>query len=83
MKRFLFFGMLLTNVAFGQKNFEAYNTLSFSTNPLRPLMGIVDLNVHLPTTKNQSVVLGYHHYSFLYIYDRANFPTFLNSYGEK
>ena len=83
MKRFLFFGMLLTNVAFGQKNFEAYNTLSFSTNPLRPLMGIVDFNVHVPTTENQSIVAGVHHYSFFYVYDRANSPTFLNSYGEK
>lgn len=82
MKRILFFGMLLTNVAFVQKNFGGYNTLSFSTNLMRPLMGIVDLNVHVPTTKNQSVVAGVHHYSFFYIYDRANAPTFFNSYGE-
>ena len=51
---------------------ERLNALSYSTNPLRPLVGIVDLNVSFPTKTNQALIVGAHHYSYFYDYTRQN-----------
>ena len=67
---------------FGQADFELFNRTSASTNYLRPLTGVVDLNVHVPTTQSQALIAGIHHYSWFYIYDRANSYNWLSNYGE-
>jgi len=60
---------------------EQFNQKSYATNYYRPFTGIVDLNLHVPTTRSQAVIAGLHHYSFFYIYDRLNDDNFFNTYG--
>ena len=67
---------------YGQQNFETFNKMSFSSNYVRPLTGIVDVNIQIPTTPSQAVIAGVHHYSWFYIYDRSNSYNWLSNYGE-
>ena len=82
MKRITFLVLLWSSSLMGQQNFEAFNTMSFSTNYMRPLTGIVDINVQVPTTPSQALIAGVHHYSWFYIYDRSNSYNWFSSYGE-
>ena len=82
MKRITFLVLLWSSSLIGQQNFEAFNTMSFSTNYMRPLTGIVDINVQVPTTPSQALIAGVHHYSWFYIYDRSNSYNWFSSYGE-
>ena len=82
MKRITFLVLLWSSSLIGQQNFEAFNTLSFSTNYMRPLTGIVDVNVQVPTTASQALIAGIHHYSWLYIYDRSDSYNWFSNYGE-
>jgi hypothetical protein len=82
MKRITFLVLLWSSSLIGQQNFEAFNTMSFSTNYMRPLTGIVDVNVQVPTTQSQALIAGVHHYSWFYIYDRSNSYNWLSNYGD-
>ncbi|MGB0194518.1 MAG: hypothetical protein ACPF8Z_04890 [Schleiferiaceae bacterium] len=82
MKRISILVFLWSSALLGQQNFEAFNTTSFSTNFMRPLMGIVDVNVQVPTTPSQALIAGIHHYSWYYIYDRSNSYNWFSQYGE-
>ena len=65
---------------------ERLNALSYSINPLRPLVGILDLNVNIPTKLNQALVAGAHHYSYFYDYtrpDRAGELNYLQNHTEE
>lgn len=81
MRRLILLLTLYSATVSAQTDYSAFNTLSYSTNVIRPFFGIVDFNVHIPTTPNQSIVAGAHHYSYLFIYDRANNDNWLNTHN--
>ena len=82
MKRITILVLLWSSSLIGQQNFAAFNKMSFSSNYVRPLTGIVDINVQVPTTPSQALIAGVHHYSWFYIYDRSNSYNWFSSYGE-
>ena len=53
MKRITILVLLWSSSLIGQQNFEAFNKMSFSSNYVRPLTGIVDVNIQIPTTPSQ------------------------------
>lgn len=77
VKNFLLFAALLPSVLLAQE-LDRYNALSYSTSPLRPVMGILDLNVVIPTKPTQALITGIHHYSYLYDYTRPDEAAELN-----
>ena len=82
MKRITILVLLWSSSLIGQQNFEAFNKMSFSSNYVRPLTGIIDVNIQIPTTPSQGLIAGVHHYSWFYIYDRSNSYNWLSNYGE-
>ena len=57
---------------------------SFKVRPFRPIFGIIDATAELKLISNTSMVLGFHHYSYLYRYGQPNDPSrsyLLNHYG--
>ena len=64
----LFYAWLFCSTAAAQSNSSGFNHVEFSTNLARPLVGILDFNVHVPVSNKQAVVLGVHHYSDMYTY---------------
>ena len=84
LKNFLLIASLLPSVLLAQE-LDRYNALSYSTAPLRPVLGILDLNVAIPTKPTQALITGIHHYSYLYDYtrpDEAAELSFLQSHTE-
>ena len=75
--KFLFIAALLPSFLIAQE-LDRFNGLSYSTNPLRPILGILDLNVTIPTKPKQALITGLHHYSYLYDYTRPDKATELN-----
>lgn len=59
-------------------------TLSLMSRPFRPIFGIIDVTTEIELEPNNSMLLGFHHYSYLYRYGQPNDPSIsylLNHYG--
>lgn len=65
-----------------QEDFSEFNTWSVFTNPIRPFTGIADINIHVPVSSNSAVIVGGHHYSYFYMYERGSSPGLFQIYDE-
>ena len=82
--RFALYFFLLTlgfNIQ-AQEDFSEFNTWSVFTNPVRPFTGIADINIHVPVSPNSALIVGGHHYSFFYVYERGSSPGLFQIYDE-
>lgn len=80
----LLYTIALSNICYAQvqEDFSAFNTLSVFTNRIRPFTGIVDFNIHVPVSPNSAFIIGGHHYSYFYMYDRGSTPGLFQFYEE-
>lgn len=59
---------------------------TFLVRPLRPFFGIIDATAEIKLEPSMTMLVGFHHYSYIYRYGQPNDPSrsyLLNNYGSR